>query len=329
MKRVLVVCYSQSGQLRDIVDAVVQPLRATADIEVTFAEVKPVKPYPFPWPFWRFFNTFPECVYADPDPIEPLHIEAHAAFDLVILAYQVWFISPSLPITAFLQSDQAKQLLNDKPVVTLIGCRNMWLMAQERTKELLSQLGARLLDNVVLSERTHGAVSVITTPWWLLSGKRGPYLGGLLPRAGVWDSDIRAAARFGQAIAAQLPHRAASDSRPMLQGLGAVTVHPALISSETIIRRSFRLWGALLRRCGDSTSKLRRVVLALYVVFLVIMLLTIVPVVFVLKTLLSPFTRARIARQREYFAAPSGESTQRLSRDQIPALAIERVGREA
>jgi len=308
MKRVLVIWYSQSGQLRDIVDSVVQPLRAAADIEVTLAQLKPVKPYPFPWSFWRFFNTFPECIYADPDPIEPLDIADDAEFDLVILAYQVWFISPSLPTTAFLRSEQAKRLLKDKPVITVIGCRNMWLMAQERTKELLGAIGARLIDNVVLSERTHGAVSVITTPWWLLSGNRGPYLGGLLPRAGVWQSDIRDAARFGQAIAAQLPQRSANDDRSMLRGLGAVVVHPGLISSEMIVRRSFRLWGALLRRCGKQESFLRRGVLALYVVFLVAMLLTVVPVVFVLKTLLAPLTRARIARQRDYFAAPSGES---------------------
>lgn len=319
MKRVLVVWYSQSGQLRDIVDSVLQPLRASADIEVTMAELRPLKPYPFPWSFWRFFDTFPECVYADPDPIEPLNLPATAEFDLVVLAYQVWFISPSLPTMAFLQSAQAKRLLNGKPVVTVIGCRNMWLMAQERMKELLAANGARLIDNIVLAERTHGAVSVVTTPWWLLSGNRGPYLGGLLPRAGVWQSDIRDAARFGQAIASQLPQRTADATRSMLQGQGAVTVHPGLISSEMIIRRSFHLWGALLRRCGKQGAPLRRVVLGLYVVFLVAMLLTVVPVVFVLKTVLSPVTRARIARQREYFAAPSGESREAL---RTPADAV-------
>jgi len=275
--------------LRDVVDSVVQPLRASSEIDVTVAELKPVTPYPFPWSFWNFFNTFPECIYADPKPIRPLDIAADAHFDLIILAYQVWFISPSLPTTALLQSEQAKRLFKDSPVITLIGCRNMWLMAQERTKELLKSLGARLIDNVVLTERTHGAVSVVTTPWWLLSGNRGPYLQGLLPRAGVWQSDIREAVRFGHAIAMQLPQRDVNDAGPMLRGLGAVIVHPGLISSEMIVRRSFRLWGALLRSCGDQQASLRRVVLALYVLFLVAMLLTIVPVVFVLKTLLAPY----------------------------------------
>ena len=312
MKRVLVIWYSQSGQLRDIVESIAQPLTDLGEIELSLAQIRPVKPYPFPWSFWRFFDTFPECIYADPDPIEPLDIPSGLEFDLVIIAYQVWFISPSLPTTAFLQSEQAKQLLKDKPVVTVIGCRNMWLMAQERVKELLTNAGARLIDNIVLAERTHGAISVITTPWWLLSGNKGPYLNGWLPRAGVWQGDIRAASRFGNAIATQLPQRDVTHTKSMLRGLGAVTVHPGLISSEMIVRRSFRLWGALLRLCGKPGAPLRRVVLGMYVVFLVAMLLTIVPVVFVLKTLLAPFTRARIARQREYFAAPSGESMEKI-----------------
>jgi hypothetical protein len=311
MKRILVVYYSQSGQLREIVDSVVQPLREAQGLEVILAELKPVKPYPFPWSVWRFFDTFPECVYADPEPIEALNLPAGVEFDLVILAYQVWFVSPSLPTTAFLQRD-GERLLRNKPVITLIGCRNMWLMAQEQVKQALQKMGARLIDNMVLTDRTHGAATVLTTPMWLLSGKRGPYLGGLLPRAGVWPSDIRAAARFGKAIAAQLPGRNADDDRPMLQGLGAVTIHPGLINSEMIVRRSFRLWGALLRACGRISFALRRVVLGLYVVFLVAMLLTVVPIVFVLKNLLAPFTRARIAQQRRYFSAPSGESDESL-----------------
>jgi hypothetical protein len=306
-RRVLVIHFSQTGQLRDIVDEVVRPLRAAPGIDVTVAELRPVRPYTFPWSFWGFFDTFPECIYADPDPIEPLAVTGD--FDLVILAYQVWFLSPSLPMTAFLQRDAAR-LLKGKPVITVVACRNMWLQAQERVKEYLTQAGAKLIDNVVLAERTHGAISVITTPTWLLSGRKGPYLGGLLPRAGIWDSDVRDAARFGRAIAAQLPRRERADARPMLGGLAAVTIHPGLISSEFIVRRSFRLWGRLLRACGRPGAPLRRLVLALYVVFLVAMLLTVVPVVFVLKTLLSPLTRARIAQQRRYFAAPSGESAE-------------------
>ncbi|HVF15634.1 MAG TPA: dialkylresorcinol condensing enzyme, partial [Steroidobacteraceae bacterium] len=150
MKRVLVVHYSQTGQLRDIVASFIRPLQQAPNIEVTSLVLKPLQPYPFPWPFWRFFNTFPECVYEDPDPIEPLPLALNAEFDLVVIAYTVWFVSPNLPTTAFLHSPEARRLIRGKPVITLIGCRNMWLMAQERMKAKIEELGGHLMDNVAL-----------------------------------------------------------------------------------------------------------------------------------------------------------------------------------
>lgn len=312
MKRILVVHYSQSGQLRDIVQSVTAPLRANPELEVRDVELKPVRPYPFPWPFWRFFNTFPETVYGDADPIEPLPLADDERFDLVILAYQVWFLSPSLPTTAFLQSEQARRLLRDTPVITLIGCRNMWLGAQEKMKAQLSALGARLIDNIVLTDPAHSAATFISTPMWVLTGKRGPFLGGLVPAAGVAPEDVAAAKRFGDAISAQLPTRAADDASPMLSGLGAVRINERMIASETIAGRSFRLWGGLLRSLGTPRSPLRRLVLVVYVIFLITMILTVIPVSAVLKRLFAPLMRQRVARQRAYFAAPSGESNHLL-----------------
>ncbi|WP_233267327.1 hypothetical protein [Paraglaciecola sp. L3A3] len=58
---------------------------------------------------------------------------------MIILTYQVWFLSPSIPIASFLQSEPAKKLFKDTPVVTIIGCRGMWLMAQEKVKTLLKK----------------------------------------------------------------------------------------------------------------------------------------------------------------------------------------------
>ena len=100
MKRILVVYYSQTGQLGEILQSIVEPLRASNDCSVMMLQLKPKQPYPFPWSFWRFFNTFPECIYDDPGPVEKLNLADDAEFDLVILGYQVWFISPSLPTTA-------------------------------------------------------------------------------------------------------------------------------------------------------------------------------------------------------------------------------------
>jgi len=307
-KKVLAVGWSQTGQLDALLDSVLAPLEQSSQIVVTRAPLRPVEPFPFPWSFWRFFDTFPETVHEDPAPIDESALPEDGDYDLVILAWQVWFLSPAMPITAFLQSERGRRLVRGRRVMTLIGCRNMWLMAQETFKQRLRELDARLVDNVVLTDSSHSAATFISTPAWMLTGRRGPFLGGLVPAAGIEAGEIRAASRFGEAIARQLPERADDDDSPMLRGLGAVKINERLIASERIAHRSFRLWGALLRRVGRPGSPQRRLVLALYVVFLVTMIITVVPVTAIIKRLIAPLMRGRTARQRAYYAAPSGEA---------------------
>jgi hypothetical protein len=314
MKRILVVYFSQTGQLANIVQAICEPLRAAAGIDVTMVQLKPLNPYPFPWPFWKFFNIFPDAMYDDPDPIAPLPLPPDAQFDLIVLGYQVWFLSPSMPMAAFLRSEQARKLLAGKPAITVLCCRNMWLSAQERMRLRLRELGARLIDHVALVDRSPNAATLISTPMWLLTGKRGPFLGGLVPVAGLTSDEIAATARFGRAIAAQLPQRDIADSSPMLNGLGAVKIDVSLIAHEKLTGRSLRLWGALLRRCGNRQSRLRKLALGVYVVFLVLLLLTLMPVVLIVKRLLAPLVRAKVEARRAYFAAPSGEGVELLER---------------
>ena len=137
MKRILVIHYSQSGQLNRITERFTQPLVDSPDFDVVFECLRPLEEFPFPWPLFQFLDAFPECVHLDAPALHPLRVKPDQDFDLVILAYQVWFLSPSLPVTAFLKGPEAGGLLQGKPVVTLIACRNMWLMAQEQTKKLL------------------------------------------------------------------------------------------------------------------------------------------------------------------------------------------------
>ena len=55
-------------------------------------------------------------------------------YDLIVFGHQVWYLSPSIPINSFLQNNISKKLFENTPVVTVIGCRNMWIMAQEKIK---------------------------------------------------------------------------------------------------------------------------------------------------------------------------------------------------
>ena len=128
--------------------------------------------------------------------------------------------------------------------------------------------------------------------------------------AGCVGLGLGGSRRVGEAVAVALPALDAQHPQPMLSGLGAVSINERLIASETIARRSFMIWGKLLRRIGRPESILRRFTLCFYILFLITMILTVVPLSAVIKRLLSPLTRDRIARQRAYFAAPSGEATE-------------------
>ena len=301
-KHILVLSYSQSGQLSRLRNSFVRGLCADG-ICVETVEIEPEQPYPFPWPFLRFFDTFPETVHLRPAPIKtPVLQRDH--YDLVVLAYTVWFLSPAPPVVAFLQSAQGRAVLHGTPVLTLIGCRNMWLMAQEKMKALLSSAGAHLVGNVVKTDRCGTAASFITTPLWMLTGKRKA--ASWLPEAGIAESDIADAERFGRRTAEKLSEGGTPDGS-LLRGMGAVQVNERLIPSERFAHRSFYLWGALIMAAGRKSILLRRTIVCFYIVFLIALILTVVPAAALIKRLAAPLLRDRIRAQKDYFAQPSGE----------------------
>lgn len=310
MKKILVVYFSQTGQLKRIAESVCAPLANAGDVALTWQRLEPVKPYPFPWPFFEFFDQFPEAVLGEPPVLQALTLDPGARYDLVILAYTVWFLSPAPPMNAFLKSDLGRALLRDTPVVTLIACRNMWLMAQERVKALLAEAGARHCDNIVLTDAGSALATFITTPRWMLTGRTDSVWG--FPPAGVRQADIDGAERFGRGLLRALRENRVDGRAPVLAGLKAATVDDRLIASERIGRRGFNLWGRLVRTAGPQGAPARRGILAVYCVFLVTMIVTIVPLSMLIRALLRPLLAGRLASARRYYELPSGSSAERM-----------------
>jgi hypothetical protein len=310
IKRVLVLNYSQTGQLTEITRRILAPLEQDAGIAVHIETLRPVTPYPFPWGFFSFLDAFPESAHLVPPPLQLLSLTGDEDFDLVILPYQVWFLAPSQPVTAFLKHPLAKKLLAGKPVITVIACRNMWMLAQEKMKGLLEACGARLLDNVALVDPSPTMASLWTTPLWLLSGKKD--LLKILPPAGVDEASIRAARRFGLALRDALHKNEERGTAPLLSGLKAADSDPHLLFSEKAATRSFYLWGKLLRAVGEPGQVRRYPFLILYVIFLITLILTVVPLSLLVQSLLRPLMRQRFAALKQQFDLPSGSGTERM-----------------
>lgn len=304
-KHILVISYSQTGQLFRLVEHFLQPLQSLSTEEFIIEQhrLKPIIPYSFPWKFIPFFNQFPETVHLQPAPIHQPMLKRED-YDLVIIGYTVWFLSPSQPITAFLQSELAKKCLNNTPVITLIGCRNMWLMAQEKMKNLLSNCGAKLIGNIVKVDQSNSWLSFITTPVWLFSGKKRAI--SWLPSAGISETEIKDMQRFGQKLQQALVTNQPLE-QSLFQKMGAVQIDEKLMMSEKVGQRSFYLWGKLLLKCGKISPVLRKMVLYVYILFLLLLILTVVPVSALIKNLLRPLFKNKLARQKTYYAEPSGE----------------------
>jgi len=303
MKRVLVLYYSQSGQMKKMVDSVTEPLKASEDVAVDYRKIKPVNKYPYPWPFYPFFDAFPEAIFMNGCDVEPLENLADD-YDLIILGYTIWFLSPSIPVTGFMKSEQAKSLFKGKPVVTLIACRDMWVMAQEKMKKLINDVGATLMDNVVLTDQGGSIYAFITTPRWLLTGKKDPFWG--FPAAGVSDRDLSESSRFGTRLLEGLKNDEEKERQPMLKSMGAVTVNGKLVGTEKIATRSFMIWGRLIQAAGVPGSFARKIVITIYALFLAILVLTIVPLNILIRRLIYPFRKDAIEKSVKYYEEPSG-----------------------
>lgn len=253
MKRVLLVCHTQTGQLRRCADSLLAPMLASGEVQLDVLEPRPVTPYPFPWGVGEFLDVMPESVLEVPVPLQPL-TPAQPRYDLVILAYQVWYLAPSLPMTAFLVSDAAKVMANT-PVVAICGCRNMWHVAWIKLKRRLDALGAKVIDHLVLVDQGPTWATFVTTPRWVWTGKKNGF--GPFPPAGISDETIAAIAPLGERLRDAL--KAGKLDQSVLKGgtPAPTVVWRKYILPEFLAGYVFATWARLIRAAGRVSKGLR------------------------------------------------------------------------
>lgn len=297
MKNVLVIYYSQSGQLESIARNIAMPLLNSEDINVIFHEIQLEKPFPFPWNNEAFFGAFPESFLQIPTALKPVSEEImKTKFDLILLHYQVWYLTPSVPVNSFLKSPEAKILLNNTPVVTINGSRNMWIMAQEKVKVLLKQSNALLKGNIALVDRVGNLISVITIVEWMFSGVKKKYL-GIFPLPGVSDKDIKESSKFGEVILSSLLENNFENLQQRLLEIDAVKVSSYLVTVDKTANKIFTKWSNLIIKKGES----RKFWIKAFKVYLLLAIWLISPIVYILHLIMYPFKMQKIKKEIEYY----------------------------
>ncbi len=90
-------------------------------------------------------------------------------------------------------------MVQDTPVVTITGARNMWVNAYGGVRQMLLKAGARLVGNIALVDRHPNHISFFTIFHWLLGGKKDRLL-GFFPYPGVSAADIAHSDVFGRTV---------------------------------------------------------------------------------------------------------------------------------
>jgi hypothetical protein len=144
-------------------------------------------------------------------------------------------------------------VLRDTPVVTFIACRNMWFTAEGAMRQLVAEAGGRHVGTVAVTDDGPAWASFVTTPRWLLTGKKGSWL-RIFPPAGISDETIGSLRPFGEAIVSRWDQVAAGGPEPVFDGLSTMSVDRPMVLPDLLIGRLFRPMGRLLgtvRRQGQ------------------------------------------------------------------------------
>lgn len=293
-KKVLAIYYTQSGQLGEIIDNFTTPL-IESGASVEKVNINPPSAYPFPWTGKSFFSVMPDCVLGIPREQAPFELK-EKSYDLIVLGYQPWFLSPSIPVNTLLSNTAFKALLKDTPVITITGARNMWITAFERIKKILQNAGAKLTGHIVLVDKHPNFVSFVTIFFWMLTGRKERFL-NIFPKPGVAGTDISNTQEFGRIVEPYLNNNRWEGMQAELVAKKAVEIKYNLMFIESKASRIFSLWANFIVK-----RKKRDPWLVAFKYYLFIALFIAAPIILTVNWIFfKPFSFKRIRQKKQYY----------------------------
>ena len=294
-KRILVIYYTQSGQLEDILNNFTAPL-VEAGNSVEKVRVYVANDYPFPWNGKAFFAVMPDCVLSVSTRLKSFHLK-ESKYDLVILGYQAWFLSPSIPVNSILNDPAVRAVLKDTPVVTITGARNMWISAMQRIKKILKDSEAKLVGSIALFDRHHNFISFITIFYWMFKGKKGRWL-NIFPKPGVSDADIAKTGDYGKTVQKYLVGANFDGLQEELIQQKAIEVKYNLMFIESKASKIFAIWANIIAKKKKKTAWL-----VAFKYYLLIALFIAAPIILTVDFIFfKPFLSGRIKKQKQLYS---------------------------
>jgi len=273
VQRVLIVYYSNTGSTEALLRKLTHHLELDPDISLTWLRLRPAREYPFPWTLSALFDTAPETVGETPLELSQPGADELGDFDLIILGWQVWWLRPSAPVTAFVRSQSGRVLRGAR--VVLVGCsRQMWRSALARLRAALADAGALCGDSIMVRHEGSGA-TLVTTPLMLLTGRRA--WPAFLPQPVLRTQEVEAAGACGRRLA-EAKHLWNGPETPSLLGeLAPGSFDRAYLAPEAVASLYMSLWRPVFSRLPRRGGWVRGLVVGAWAVGFVIGVVTVVP----------------------------------------------------
>jgi hypothetical protein len=207
--RILFVYYTYTQQTLRVVEAMAEVFRDHG-FEVQQAAIKFTDPhyvkrfskFPMRYPFLEVLGMLlPELRRTTAEirfPDEVLKDE----YDLICIGSPTWWLSTSVPVRSFLQSDAAHQLLNGKRFTAFVACRRYWRHNLDTVKKLGARQGGKYSDGIHFSYQGGQVRSLLSLISYLGTGEyRERYLGIKIPPTNLQPYHLEEAVKFANGLA--------------------------------------------------------------------------------------------------------------------------------
>lgn len=296
--KILVIYYSQSGQIREILDNLIAGLNK---YDLDIVKIEPEKDFPFPWTTFPFFDSMPETVLEEKMLLKKPQYK-YEEYDLIILGYQPWYLSVSQPVISLLQSESFKRIIKNKPVITVIGARNMWINSQQEIVRHLKKSEGKPIANIPFTDRHNNQISALTILYWMLTGKKKKML-GIFPLPGVSKKDIDRGVDLGKLINDHLKNGNLNNLQKAIVSTGHIKIPTNILFIEKRAKKIFKLWAKLIKRSGKNKIS-RAILIRMFRLYVFLGLFVIAPVVLLFYNIfVLPFIHKSVLRQIEKIKA--------------------------
>jgi menaquinone-dependent protoporphyrinogen IX oxidase len=126
-------------------------------------------------------------------------------YDLICIGSPTWWKAPAMPIRSFLQTEEARKLLDGKPFAVFTVCREYWQENYAEVARLGEQCGGRYTDEIHFTYPGDPLHSMLSLTSYLGTGRyRKRYLGLRLPPTNVQPEQLDRVRTFAAGLASRL-----------------------------------------------------------------------------------------------------------------------------